>query len=51
MVTWHRSYEFQVMSFGLINAPSAFYNMMNDVFLDIIDKFLVMCLNDIVVYS
>lgn len=49
-VTRYGSLEFMVMLFGLINAPATFCNLMNDVFHDYIDKFLVIYLNDIVVY-
>jgi len=38
-VFWMRYglYEFQVMPFGLTNAPSIFHDMMNHVFLDMLD--------------
>jgi hypothetical protein len=44
-------YEFTVMSFGLTNAPANFMYMMNKVFMEYLDKFVVMFINDILVYS
>ena len=39
------------MSFGLTNAPAYFMNMMNKVFTEFLDKFIVMFIDDILVYS
>ena len=39
------------MSFGLTNAPTTFCNFMNDVLFEFIDAFVVVYLNDIVVYN
>jgi hypothetical protein len=44
-------YEFTVMSFGLTNAPAYFMYMMNKVFMEYLDKFIVMFIDDILVYS
>jgi hypothetical protein len=44
-------YEFTVMSFGLTNAPAYFMYMMNKVFMEYLDKFIVVFINDILVYS
>jgi len=38
------------MSFGLTNAPSYFMYLMNKVFMEYLDKFVVVFINDILVY-
>ena len=50
-VTRYGQYEFTVVSFGLTNAPTYFMNMMNKVFMDEIDKFVVVFINGILIYS
>jgi hypothetical protein len=50
-VTRYGQYEFTVVSFGLTNASSYFMNMMNKVFMDKLDKFMVVFIDDILIYS
>jgi hypothetical protein len=44
-------YKFIVMSFELTNAPAYFMYMMNKVFMEYLDKFVVVFIDDILVYS
>jgi hypothetical protein len=44
-------YEYMVMSFGLTNAPAYFMYLMNKVFMEYLDKFIMVFINDILVYS
>ena len=39
------------MSFGLTNAPAAFMDMMNRVFEDYLDKFVIVFIDNILIYS
>jgi hypothetical protein len=49
--TQYGLHEYLVMSFGLTNAPTHFMYLMNSVFMEELDKFVVVFIDDILVFS
>jgi hypothetical protein len=50
-ITRYGLYEYTIMSFGLTNAPAYFMYLMNKVFMEYLDKFVVVFIDDILVFS
>ena len=50
-LTPHGSYHFRVLSFGLTNAPATFQAVMNDILRDYLGKFVLVYLDDILIFS
>jgi hypothetical protein len=50
-ITQYGLYKYTVMSFGLTNAPAYFMYLMNKVFMEYLDKFVVVFIDDILIFS
>ncbi|WVZ93032.1 hypothetical protein U9M48_039055 [Paspalum notatum var. saurae] len=50
-VTRYGHHEFTVVSFGLTNAPAYFMNMMNMIFMNVLDQCVVVFIDDILIFS
>lgn len=49
--TCYRYFEYNVMLFGLTNAPFVFQHMMNNVFWEFLDQFVILYIDDILIFS
>lgn len=49
--TRYGHFEYNVMPFGLSNAPATFQHMINDIFRDMLDNFVIAYLDDILIFS
>lgn len=49
--TRYGSYKYKVVPFGLTNGPATFQRYINDIFMDCLDDFLTVYLDDLLIYS
>ena len=49
--TRYGSFKYKVLPFGLTNGPATFQHFINDIFMDFLDNFLTVYLDDILIYS
>jgi hypothetical protein len=49
-ITMYRLYEYTIMFFDMMNEPAFFMYLMNNVFMDYLDKFVVVFIDDILLY-
>ena len=49
--TRYGHFEFMVVRFGLTNAPATFMTLMHDIFHEFLDKFAIIYIDDILIYS
>jgi hypothetical protein len=47
----YEHFEYMVIPFGLTNAPAVFQHMMNEIILEYLDQFVVIYLDDILIFS
>ena len=48
--TWYGHFKYQVMSFGLFNAPATFQDYINKILAKKLDNFVIVYLDDILIY-